>query len=168
MGVISTMDVSPVLSRRERNRSLTHRRLTQVRCRWCLHRTPFQSVCLFNSHRREMYLRRNETNFRMLSKTTAQGSVPCVRKTITIKALPRMSGGMNPISILTFSCKKLGPGADRCRCLRQKPGRDHHQGCSQGPRGDQREHQERPLWRAPHGRSTSTLLAPATPGASAS
>src|ERR1700738_1926205 len=27
-----------------------------------------------------MYLRRNETNFRVLSKTTAQGSVPCVKK----------------------------------------------------------------------------------------
>src|ERR1700730_9025757 len=27
-----------------------------------------------------MYLRRNETNFRVLSKTTAHGSVPCVKK----------------------------------------------------------------------------------------
>src|ERR1700738_4950140 len=39
------------------------------------------------------YFQRNWTNYRMLSKTAAQGSVPCVRKTTTKKALPTTSRG---------------------------------------------------------------------------
>jgi hypothetical protein len=79
------------------------------------------------------YFRRNWTNCRMLSKATAQGSVPCVRNTITKTALPTTSSvGTNPTSnplFFSFSGKKLGTGADRYRGLRQKTRRDHRQGC---------------------------------------
>src|ERR1700720_4595109 len=47
----------------------------------------------------QKYLRRNETNFRTLSKAAAQGSLPWVRKTITKIAVPITSSvRTNPIS----------------------------------------------------------------------
>jgi hypothetical protein len=86
-----------MLSRRARDRSLSHRRLVRA---LPVMITPYAfstRMSLQSSVRN--YFRRNWTNCRMLSKATAQGSVPCVRNTITKTALPTTSSvGTNPTS----------------------------------------------------------------------
>jgi hypothetical protein len=73
-----------------------------------------------------MYLRRTGTNFRVLSKTTAQGSLPCGKKPLTMQALPTTSGtGMNaasaPIDVAAFG-KRLGEIITKAvRASRKRP-----------------------------------------------
>src|ERR1700730_14212133 len=73
-----------------------------------------------------MYLWRNETNFRVVSKTTAQGSVPCVKKDHKI-ALPKTNRGrMIPISRLkTARAGNREDAAARWRAARKGPAPDH-------------------------------------------
>jgi|SRR6266478_3101220 hypothetical protein len=52
-----------------------------------------------------MYLRRNETNFRVLSKSTAQGSIPCVKKAAHNESTPdnerhRDESDLSPLFLL--------------------------------------------------------------------